>query len=60
MIGMLNGKERTIIEVRELMNQAGWKLAHIHQSSASAFSTASGLFDKWEMNTLNDLSPDAL
>lgn len=39
MIDMLNGKERTVIEVRELMEQAGWKLAEIHQSSASAFST---------------------
>ncbi|KAF9527391.1 glycoside hydrolase family 63 protein [Crepidotus variabilis] len=28
--------------------------------SASAFSTASGAFDQWEMNTLGDLSPEAL
>ena len=28
--------------------------------SVSAFSTASAAFDKWELNTLGDISPDAL
>ena len=36
---MLNSKERTVFEVREIMEQAGWKLAQVHQSSMSAFST---------------------
>lgn len=39
MMVTLNGKERTITEIRNLMEQTGWKLVQIHQGTASAFST---------------------
>ncbi|EKM60303.1 uncharacterized protein PHACADRAFT_203537 [Phanerochaete carnosa HHB-10118-sp] len=38
MLSVLNGKERTIAQMKELMDQTGWKLVQVHQ--ALAFSTS--------------------
>ena len=37
MIEQLNGKERTLKQMKELMEQTGWKVVRVHQ--ALAFST---------------------
>lgn len=39
MLETMNGKERTITEVRGLLEQTGWKLVGMHLGAASAFST---------------------
>lgn len=31
MMGFLNGKERTVTQLRDLLKQAGWKLITIHR-----------------------------
>lgn len=36
---LVNGKERTVKEVQDLMKQAGWQLAQVHQSPVGTFST---------------------
>ncbi|KAI0318073.1 S-adenosyl-L-methionine-dependent methyltransferase [Amylostereum chailletii] len=38
MMELLNGKERTITQVRELMKEAGWKLVQVHHGVPFAFS----------------------
>ncbi|KAI0278946.1 S-adenosyl-L-methionine-dependent methyltransferase, partial [Russula aff. rugulosa BPL654] len=35
MMSLLNGQERTITQFRDLLNQAGWKLAAVHHDSLS-------------------------
>ena len=35
MMGMLNGKERTVTHLRELLDQAGWKLIAVSYDSPS-------------------------
>lgn len=37
MMGILNGKERTVTYFRDLLNQTGWKLAAIHHDAPSVF-----------------------
>lgn len=39
MLEIMNGRERTISEVRALLEQTGWKLVAMHLGEASAFST---------------------
>ena len=39
MLGMANGQERTIRQMKELMEQSGWKLVQVHRSAPSAWST---------------------
>ena len=41
MMEILNGKERTITQVRELMEQTGWKLVQVDQ--ATGISTAKAI-----------------
>jgi hypothetical protein len=36
MMGLFNGKERTITHLRELLDQAGWKLIAVNYHSPSA------------------------
>ena len=38
MMASLNGQERTITEMRSLLEETGWKLVAIHLGSSSAFS----------------------
>jgi len=33
MMGFLNGKERTITYLRDLLHQAGWKLIAVHHDT---------------------------
>ena len=35
MMGILNGQERTITYLRDLLNQAGWKLTAVHYDAPS-------------------------
>ena len=36
MMGLFNGTERTITQLRDLLNQAGWKLTSTHYDPPSA------------------------
>jgi len=36
MMGLFNGQERTITYLRDLLNQAGWKLIAVHYDKPSA------------------------
>jgi hypothetical protein len=38
MMGLFNGQERTIIYLRDLLNQADWKLIAVHHDKPSAHS----------------------
>jgi hypothetical protein len=43
MLALANGRERTITDLRDLLNQAGWKLTAIHRDtpeSAAMFGKA--------------------
>ena len=35
-MGFFNGQERTITYLRDLLNQAGWKLISVHEDKQSA------------------------
>ena len=32
MMEALNGKERTVVQMKELLDQSGWKVIHVHQT----------------------------
>jgi hypothetical protein len=36
MMGLVNGQERTITYLRDLLDQAGWKLTAVHNDEPSA------------------------
>jgi len=36
MMGFFNGKERTVTQLRDLLEEAGWKLIAIHRGTLSA------------------------
>jgi hypothetical protein len=35
MMGFFNGQERTVTYLRDLLNQAGWKLTAVHYNKSS-------------------------
>ena len=39
MMELVNGKERTVKEVQDLMKQSGWQLVRVHQSPVGTYST---------------------
>ena len=35
MLAFANGRERTVTDLRDLLNQAGWKLTAVHRDTSS-------------------------
>ena len=43
MMELVNGKERTVLQMKELMDQSGWQLVQVHRSMSPSSSQFIGI-----------------